>query len=1270
MKRLSGNVASVLVPLLAALELGHAAQLKEARVTQIVSDVKLLPEQAAPRPAAVNDAVRPGTAVRTGIQSRSELTFTDLTITRLGANTIFSFDEGSRTMNLRDGAILFQVPKGSGGATIKTPAVSAAITGTTGIGEYHPARAGHPKPFSKWLCLEGTFHLILPNGESVELTPGKLVTTDGDHFSKTLDFNIGQVMATSLLTSGFDTPLASLHLIEIEQQDQLGPINRTPITNKPNFFDPTNIIDVVDQGMVAQASPSPTESPTPPITPTPSTPTPTPTPSKFGELTVIASSDPYTITNGTTISTDPTITTNGQTDFGKIYRGPAEDGPLSEFLFGSTSAFDAMVNFDHDLNIDMAGAVFKFTSLQLTGDPSISTAGGPMNLGLIAVNEITSGGPGGVLTFAGIRGLVLATQHGSINLGPEISFSGLHDIVFYARGSSSILTLASDVSTTNRIGLFGEAGIQLSSNLSTLDLFVFTTGDFDFTAGSIDANDIAINAGGNVHFTLGTPLSFETTAFLLEAHGNINIDNSLEVTEESASQAARLNVTLVAGQSLSVGGDLKLTTDINNVSDGGNLTVTSGADTTIGGALTLLVDNSNAGQIGVGGNILFTAGGDLTADSIDAFINNRNGGMIDSGSSVIFDIGGALTTTGDSSFVISNRNDGAGGGTMGSNVTLTLNAASASVGSLAASISTNAGGAIAGDALDNVTIAGALATPGFLEVDIQNTGFNFFGGPFIASGDIGGNAILNLTAGSIATGDVISVEIDNNGAGHIGGDALLNAAISNNITTSSSNVTAPASDAFFVIRNTAEMDGDSLIDGGTIDGNAAVNFSAGNVSIQGFVEVDVLNNDERFLNAGGDIGGDADVVFSAANVSSTGFFNLLINNERGSIGGGSSIDANAANFSTGDSFFAHILNENGQIGGDAAVSVLTPGSIETELDTVFEIANPDGAIGEDATLNITAANVATGRSLFALIDNTGDASIGGNATIDMNISGDATIASNATIQIFGNDVGKAAAININGGNYEVTGTFFSTIDGNGTLGFNNTRVHADVLKAGVFGPNGVVNIGGGMLTADTTLKLYAPGSGGELNFISNVTLGGNSAKILAANSITIMNGVVVTIGGTAPADVFTNNANYAESSGGNDSTTGTFAGAGANAPQPLDQMPPFDNVRAAPSPAPASKSTRESGNRRPPLANRITPRHRIDRSVKIASKKAPNPTIKIGDSGELLSLLDRATPGSGKQLVVPRSSRQNNAARTNSGGRANAQRGGVSVPRTAARLPQ
>ncbi len=106
-----------------------ADELKQARVTQVIQDVRVLPSNASPRPAAVNEDVRQGTAVQTGGQSRSELTFKDQTITRLGEKTIFSVGEGSRTIDLGSGQFLLYAPKKAGGAKVKMGPVTAAITG-------------------------------------------------------------------------------------------------------------------------------------------------------------------------------------------------------------------------------------------------------------------------------------------------------------------------------------------------------------------------------------------------------------------------------------------------------------------------------------------------------------------------------------------------------------------------------------------------------------------------------------------------------------------------------------------------------------------------------------------------------------------------------------------------------------------------------------------------------------------------------------------------------------------------------------------------------------------------------------------------------------------------------------------------------------------------------------------------------------------------------------------------------------------------------------
>src|SRR5437588_11833974 len=129
--RTSIGVGSILFWALVFVSPADAAELKAARVTQIINDVKLLPAQAAARAAIVNESIGFGTAVRTGVDSRTELTFSDLTITRLGANTVFSFNGEARQVDLGSGAILVQVPRNGAEVKIRTAAVTAAITGGT-----------------------------------------------------------------------------------------------------------------------------------------------------------------------------------------------------------------------------------------------------------------------------------------------------------------------------------------------------------------------------------------------------------------------------------------------------------------------------------------------------------------------------------------------------------------------------------------------------------------------------------------------------------------------------------------------------------------------------------------------------------------------------------------------------------------------------------------------------------------------------------------------------------------------------------------------------------------------------------------------------------------------------------------------------------------------------------------------------------------------------------------------------------------------------------
>ena len=227
----------------------------------------------------------------------------------------------------------------------------------------------------------------------------------------------------------------------------------------------------------------------------------------------------------------------------------------------------------------------------------------------------------------------------------------------------------------------------------------------------------------------------------------------------------------------------------------------------------------------------------------------------------------------------------------------------------------------------------------------------------------------------------------------------------------------------------------------------------------------------------------------------------------------------------------------------------------------------------------------------------------------------------------GSDGAAAAAININGGSYDAGGTFLALIDGDGAITFNNASVHADVLKVGVFGTNGVLNIGGGTLSGDTTLKLYAPGSNGRIDFVSNVTLNSESNVLIAANTVTINNGIVVTITGDDGADafVFTNVPNYT-GSGGNNSTTGMFAGNGAQT-LPLDQAPPFDDPGAPDAPAKGS-TTAVGTTASTPTTNPGLPRERGSGADTIIPRSRPRVLIaRVADSNELLDLADKATSG-------------------------------------------
>ncbi|MBA2622495.1 MAG: FecR domain-containing protein, partial [Chthoniobacterales bacterium] len=103
-----------------------AGPLTEARINKIINEVTIVDSAATVRPAKLNEVLKNQVGVKTGVKSRSELLFQDETLTRIGPETYFSFTPGTRELDLRQGTLLLQVPKGLGGAKIRTAAVTAA----------------------------------------------------------------------------------------------------------------------------------------------------------------------------------------------------------------------------------------------------------------------------------------------------------------------------------------------------------------------------------------------------------------------------------------------------------------------------------------------------------------------------------------------------------------------------------------------------------------------------------------------------------------------------------------------------------------------------------------------------------------------------------------------------------------------------------------------------------------------------------------------------------------------------------------------------------------------------------------------------------------------------------------------------------------------------------------------------------------------------------------------------------------------------------------
>ncbi len=229
-------------------ELAIAAEKKDARVTQVVKDVRLLTSKTGARPAAVNDSVYEGTAVKTGGDSRAELTFVDQTLTRLGANTVFSFGDAAKAFDLASGAVLICVPKEKGVVKINTAAATAAITGGIAMTE------AHSTSWTKIIVIEGKACVKLKNSTKpcLKLHSGEMLILppEARRFTEKKNVNLRKLTGSARLIHQAPLPDWVQDLINAAVADQ------EILPPSGGYTDPTGI-DKIDQNAATIPAPTP-----------------------------------------------------------------------------------------------------------------------------------------------------------------------------------------------------------------------------------------------------------------------------------------------------------------------------------------------------------------------------------------------------------------------------------------------------------------------------------------------------------------------------------------------------------------------------------------------------------------------------------------------------------------------------------------------------------------------------------------------------------------------------------------------------------------------------------------------------------------------------------------------------------------------------------------------------------------------------------------------------------------------------------------------------
>jgi hypothetical protein len=513
-----------------------AAPLREGEFTRVINDVRILPGDSSPVPATVGARISGSSAVATGAQSRAELRFSDNTLTRVGANSVFRMDLSSRTVDMEKGVILLQVPKQLGGAKVRTAAVTAAVTGTTILLEF--TKDG----FMKIIVIEGEVDVFLNERRNQfrTLTSGDMWisrTNDKSGLPQPVQVDLELLKKTSKLLSEKEFgPLGNQKYMTAALDDQGRKKEKGELTD--------TMFQIQGRGrnvgfLLGNRQHIPAEDFV--GTPEDNKARNIPGTTVFENQSGINTSNPSFAYNSTFDGFGPLLGTNYL---------HSEDGPFGLYMFDDPQAFSGL---DALLAEKEAWHVLKFDELYISGNPSVDTSEGPANLIMGATGDInfTDTPPiigsdldlGNLWTLdSGLETLVFTSLEGFINFDRFNMQGSGQDVLMFAEG------LASDV---NIIGAVQDRDFAPDATFPDSDsawaytsAIILPEGNFEAGAGrdvniagaEIEAATIKATSGRDVN--LG---SAEAGAAKLAASSSIQIKAARGVKISNSSELRRLS---------------------------------------------------------------------------------------------------------------------------------------------------------------------------------------------------------------------------------------------------------------------------------------------------------------------------------------------------------------------------------------------------------------------------------------------------------------------------------------------------------------------------------------------------------------------------------------------------------------------------------------------------------------------------------------------------------------------------------------------------------